>query len=332
MTDMQKLTKAIVVGLGSIALRHRKNLKLLFPEISIIAVPASGRISEQNIEFVDQIILTLEEAIKEKVDIAIVTSPAPFHAIHVKLLLLAGIPSLIEKPVTNNSQDAQDLIRIHKKTNTPVAVGYCLRYMPSSIKVRELLEQNIIGNIYNAFVSAGQYLPDWRSSKDYRNSVSAKVNLGGGALLELSHEIDYIQWLLGLMKVQYAQLRSSSELNLEVEELVDIVLVSDSGTVCNIHLDFFQKKAHRNCSFIGEKGRLDWDLLSNTIVLHTAEGSEVLFSEADWDPNQMYLALLTDFLDLSAGYKNSSIDLEQATKTVELIENIKDCAIEGVKQ
>lgn len=332
MTDMQKLTKAIVVGLGSIALRHRKNLKLLFPEISIIAVPASGRISEQNIEFVDQIILTLEEAIKEKVDIAIVTSPAPFHAIHVKLLLLAGIPSLIEKPVTNNSQDAQDLIRIHKKTNTPVAVGYCLRYMPSSIKVRELLEQNIIGNIYNAFVSAGQYLPDWRSSKDYRNSVSAKVNLGGGALLELSHEIDYIQWLLGLMKVQYAQLRSSSELNLEVEELVDIVLVSDSGTVCNIHLDFLQKKAHRNCSFIGEKGRLDWDLLSNTIVLHTAEGSEVLFSEADWDPNQMYLALLTDFLDLSAGYKNSSIDLEQATKTVELIENIKDCAIEGVKQ
>jgi len=61
-------------------------------------------------------------------------------------------------------------------------------------------------------------------------------------------------------------------------------------------------------------------------------GSEVLFSEADWDSNQMYLSLLTDFLDLAAGRKNSSIDLEQATKTVELIENIKNCAIEGAKQ
>ena len=332
MTDTRKITKAVVVGLGSIALRHRRNLKLLFPEVLIIAVPASGRVSNQNVEFADKIILTLEGAIKEKVDIAIVASPAPFHLIHAKLLLLAGIPSLIEKPVTSNLQDAQELIRIHNETGTPTAVGYCLRYMPSSIKMKELLGQNIIGNIYNAFVSVGQYLPDWRPSKDYKNSVSAKKSLGGGALLELSHEIDYIQWLLGSMEVQYAQLRSSSELNLEVEELADVVLVSDVGTVCNIHLDFLQKKVSRTCSFIGEKGRLDWDLLSNTIVLHTGEGSEVLFSEVDWDSNQMYLSLLTDFLDLVAGRENSSIDLEQATKTIELIESVKSCAIQGVKQ
>jgi len=332
MIHARKITKAVVVGLGNIALRHRRNLKLLFPEILIIAVPASGRISTQNVEFSDQIILTLEDAIKEKIDMAIVASPAPFHLTHAKLLLLAGIPSLIEKPVTSTLQDAQELIRIHDETGTPTAVGYCLRYMPSSIKMKEILEQNIIGNVYNAFVSVGQYLPDWRPSKEYQNSVSAQKSLGGGALLELSHEIDYIQWLLGSMEVQYAQLRHSSELNLEVEELADVILVSDTGTVCNIHLDFLQKKASRTCSFIGEKGRLDWDLPSNTIVLHIRGGSEVLFSEADWDSNQMYISLLTDFLDLAAERKNSSIDLEQATKTIELIESIKGCAIEGVKQ
>jgi predicted dehydrogenase len=326
------ITRAVVVGLGNIALRHRRNLKSLFPEIFIIAVPASGKVTNQNVDFADQIILTLEEAINEKVDIAIVASPAPFHAIHVKLLLLAGVPSLVEKPVTSNSQDAQELIRIHNETGTPTAVGYCLRYMPSSIKMKELFEKNIIGNIYNAFVSIGQYLPDWRPSKDYRHSVTAKKSLGGGALLELSHEIDYIQWLLGPMKVHYAQLRSSSELNLEVEELADVILVTDTGTVCNIHLDFLQKKANRTCSFVGEKGRLDWDLLSNTIQLHTKSGIVCLFSEADWDSNQMYLSLLTDFLDLVAGCKNSSIDLEQATKTIELIEGIKSCAIQGIKQ
>ena len=329
---MRKITKAIVIGLGSIALRHRRNLKQLFPEVLVIAVPASGKVLNQNIKFSDKIILTLEEAIKEGVDMAIVASPASFHLIHAKMLLLAGIPSLVEKPVTSNLQDAQGLIRIHKETDTPTVVGYCLRYMPSSIKMKELLGQNIIGNIYNAFVSVGQYLPDWRPSKDYKNSVSAKKSLGGGALLELSHEIDYIQWLLGSMEVQYAQLRSSSELNLEVEELADVVLVSDVGTVCNIHLDFLQKKASRTCSFIGEKGRLDWNLPSNTIKLHTREGGVCLFSEPDWDSNQMYLSLLTDFLDLVAGRENSSIDLEQATKTIELIESVKSCAIQGVKQ
>jgi len=329
---MHIITRAVVVGLGNIALRHRRNLKSLFPEIFIIAVSASGKVTNQNVEFADQIISSLDEVVREGVDMAIVASPAPFHKSHAKLLLLAGIPTLIEKPVTSSSQDVYELMKIYEETHTPAAVGYCLRYMPSSIKIKELLDQKIIGSIYNAFVDTGQYLPDWRPSKEYQNSVSAKKSLGGGVLLELSHEIDYIQWLLGSMEVQYAHLRSSSELNLEVEELVDVILVSDTGTVCNIHLDFLQKKANRTCSFIGEKGRLDWDLLSNTIMLHTGGGSEVLFSEADWDPNQMYLSLLTDFLDLVAGRKNSSIDLEQAIKTVELIESIKDCAIEGVRQ
>jgi predicted dehydrogenase len=332
MIHAYKITKAVVVGLGNIALRHRRNLKLLFPEIFIIAVPASGKISNQSVDFSDQIILNLDEAIKEGADIAIVASPAPFHTLHAEPLMLAGIPTLIEKPVTSNSQDVYKLIKIYEDTCTATAVGYCLRYMPSSIKIKELLDQKIIGSVYNAFVDVGQYLPSWRPLKDYRDSVSVKESLGGGALLELSHEIDYIQWLLGPMKVHYAQLRSSSELNLEVEELVDLVLVSDAGTVCNIHLDFLQKKASRSCSFIGEKGRLDWDLLSNTITLHTEKDSMVLFAKSDWDSNEMYLSLLRDFVDLAVNRKNLSVNLKQAAKTVELIEKIKDCAIQGVKQ
>ena len=329
---MTMITRAVVVGLGNIALRHRRNLKSLFPEIFIIAVPASGKVTNQNVEFSDQIISSLDEVEREGVDMIIVASPASFHLSHAKFSLLAGIPTLVEKPVTSNSQDAYELMKIYEETHTPTAVGYCLRYMPSSIKIKKLLDQKIIGSIYNAFVDIGKYLPDWRPSKDYRDSVSTKISLGGGALLELSHEIDYIQWLLGSMKGHYAQLRSTSKLSLEVEELVDLVLVSDDGTVCYVHLDFLQKKIRRTCSFIGEKGRLDWDLLSNRITLHTGEGSEVLFAETDWDSNQMYLSLLTDFLDLVAGRKNSSINLEQATKTIELIEDIKSCAIQGVKQ
>ena len=58
----------------------------------------------------------------------------------------------------------------------------------------------------------------------------------------------------------------------------------------------------------------------------------MLFDEADWDPNQMYLSLLIDFFDLVAGRQNSVIGIEQATKTIELIEDIKNCAFQGIKQ
>ena len=329
---MEVIKKVIVVGLGNISLRHRRNLKLLFPNVHVIAIPASGKIVNQNIEFSDQISLSIEEVIQDGIDMAIVASPAPFHAEHTIALIRAGIPTLVEKPVTSDSQDAHKLIEVYKETNTPIAIGYCLRYMPSSIKIKEFLDQKIIGNIYNVFIDIGQYLPDWRPSKDYRDSVSAKASLGGGVLLELSHEIDYIQWLLGPMKVHYAQLRSSLELNLEVEELADLVLVSDMGTVCNIHMDFLQKKAKRVCSFVGEKGRIDWDLLTNSIVLSAKKGDKTLFKEKDWDSNKMYLSLLKDFSSLAKGHANTCVDLMQATSTVKLIEDIKQHAIQGVKQ
>jgi predicted dehydrogenase len=329
---MKIIRKAIVIGLGNIAVRHRRNLKLLFPEIFIIALSSSGKIINQNTDFADQIVLNLNDVVLEGVDIVIIASPSSFHKLHAEIFLLDGIPTLIEKPVTSNSKDAYELIKIIEKNHTPTAVGYCLRYMPSAIKMKELLDQKKIGNIYNAFVDIGQYLPDWRPSINHQDSVSSKLTLGGGVLLELSHEIDYLQWLLGSLKVNYSQLRSSSELNLEVEELVDLVLISEIGTVCYVHMDFLQKKASRTCSFIGEKGRLDWDLINNRITLNSAEGSRVLFDEADWDPNQMYLSLLLDFFDLAAGRQNSSTSIEEATKTLELIEDIKNSAFQGIKQ
>ena len=326
------IKKAIVVGLGSIALRHRKNLKSLFPSVCVIAVPASGKVKDQNIEFSDKVIERLEIAIQEDPDIAIVASPAPFHALHTVSLLHAGVPTLIEKPVTSNLQDLNELMSVYKETETHTAVGYCLRYMPSAVKMKEFLDQKIIGNVYNAFVDVGQYLPDWRPSKDYRQSVSARENLGGGVLLELSHEVDYLQWLLGPMQLHYAQLRCSSELDLEVEELADLVLVSEIGTVCNIHMDFLQKEAHRTCSFIGKKGRIEWNLLENSIILHTKNSKKVLYEDQDWNRNLMYTALLEDFVRLVKGDRNCCVDLIQAGKTVELIENIKKNSIQGVKQ
>lgn len=326
------IKKAIVVGNGNIAARHRKNLKLLLPDVFIIAVPTRGNLSTQKIDNANEVILDLNEAINNKADIAIVASPSTFHKKHAVELMLAGVPSLIEKPIASNILDAKQMIKTQLQTGTPICAGYSLRYMPSSIQIKKLLEKKIIGNVYNAFVNVGQFLPNWRPKKNYKETVSAKKILGGGVLLELSHEIDYIQWLLGSMKVDYAQLRNSSELKLEVEELADFVLVSEKGTVCNIHLDFLQKKAHRTCTFIGEKGNLEWDLIKNKIQLLTEEANVCLFADEDWDSNQMYINLLKDFLKLAKGTKNSTINLEQAIKTIELINKVSECAVQGVTQ
>ncbi|TMS92571.1 oxidoreductase [Pseudoalteromonas sp. S201] len=321
------MKKVAVIGLGNIATRHRHNLKLLFPKVKLLAMSASGRIPEESISDCDGIATSIEELIKAQVELVIVASPAPFHASHSISFIEAGIPTLIEKPVTTTVKDAKAInqaIELHK---TPVSIGYCLRYLPSAQKLKLLLEQETIGDIYNAHIEIGQYLPDWRPSKSYQNSVSAQKKLGGGALLELSHELDYAQWLLGPLKIKCSILRSTEELALDVEDMVDIFALTELGAVTTIHLDFLQRKAHRQCSLVGSKGRIDWDLILNQLTLITATEETVLYSDPKWDKNQMYLAMLDDFIQMIKKNEHGCIKFSEAISTISLIDEIKQQAI-----
>ena len=321
------MQKIAVIGLGNITTRHRKNLKTIYPNAVIYAMSASGRIPVDSISNADIIVNSISEIINHKPNMAIVASPATFHARHAVPLIEAGIPVLIEKPLAVEESDTLAIINAVNKYQVPVAVGYCLRYLPSSNYIKTLLEEKLIGKLYNVFVNTGQYLPDWRPDKDYHDSVSASRHLGGGALLELSHEIDYIQWLLGPLKSQYAILQSSEELSLDVEDVVDILAINSEEVVVSIHLDFLQRQAHRKCRFIGSKGSIEWDLLKNEIVLITKENNETLFSEPEWDKNKMYLNMILDFESLILKKPNKCITLIEANNTVSLITEIKASVI-----
>ena len=321
------MKKVAVIGLGNIATRHRHNLKLLFPKVELLVMSASGRIPKENINECDGIAMSVDELIRAQVELVIVASPAPFHAQHSIPFIEAGIPTLIEKPVSTSVEDAEAINRAINLHQTPVSIGYCLRYLPSAQKLKILLEQGRIGTLYNAHIEIGQYLPDWRPHKNYRNSVSAQKRLGGGALFELSHELDYAQWLLGPLQVKHTVLRTSEELALDVEDMVDIIALTDLGAVATIHLDFLQRKAHRKCSFVGSKGRIDWDLMLNELTLITATETSVLYSEPKWDKNQMYLAMIEDFVQMIAKKKHTCIKFTEAIRTVSLIAEIKQQAI-----
>ena len=313
-----------VIGLGNIATRHRSNLKMLFPEVQLVVMSASGRIPKESVSDSDHIAESIDEIIQLQVQFAIIASPAPFHAQHAIPLIKAGIPVLIEKPVSVTETDAQALIDAEAQYKTPVAVGYCLRYLPSAQQVRQMIQEGVIGNLYNAFIEIGQYLPDWRPTKDYRETVSAKTELGGGVLLELSHELDYAQWILGSLTPKYVVLRASEELGLEVEDNADLLMTTAKGAVVNIHLDFLQRKAHRKCRFIGSEGCIEWDLIRNEVVLIKAKEQQEIYSAPDWDKNQMYLEMVTDFIKKINGQPNQSISLQEAERTVGLIVEMKE--------
>lgn len=308
-----------VIGMGSIAKRHLSNLRYLHPKSKIYSVSASGRNTELP-ENADAVI-NMERLLKEKPVYVIVASPAPFHIKMANSLLLNGIAVLIEKPLADNIESCMRLFSgVRSHHDTIAYVGYCLRFLPSALVVKNFLNGGMLGKVYNVESNVGQFLPSWRNDKNYKDSVSARKDLGGGALLELSHELDYLLWLFGDLELQHSWLRTTNELDLDVEEIADLVLTTTSGTYISVHLDFIQKSTQRYCEFTGEKGRLVWSLMENTVSLFNSKGTEVLFSEPKYNKNGMYIDMLKAFENKDA---SNLATIESSLKVIQLIEDAK---------
>ena len=102
---------------------------------------------------------------------------------------------------------------------------------------------------------------------NYQQSVSAQKKLGGGALLELSHEMDYINWIFGTNYKMKSFFINSKILNIDVEDNVKIIFNFSNKILGSLSLDFLNQKKTRLMTINGTKGTLKVDLIKNTLSL-----------------------------------------------------------------
>lgn len=315
-----------VLGMGSIAHRHVRNLRALHAGSEILVVSASGA-NKQCPEGADRVV-DLDTALKASARYAVVASPAPFHTSGALVFLEAGVPVLIEKPLAAQSAEA---IAFFAKATEPgipaVRVGYCLRFLSTAGTVSDILASGRLGDLLNVSSFVGQYLPDWRPGTDYRQSVSANGSLGGGALLELSHELDLLNWFIDGLDVSHSWLRKQMLLALDVEECADLVLTSKTGCHINLHMDFWQRDTRRDMEFIGSNGRMRWDLMTNTVeISHPGAAPEILTGTEE-QRGDIYIAMLRAFEAQISGSAQSPdarlATVEQALLVIRQIEKAK---------
>ena len=152
-------------------------------------------------------------------------------------------------------------------------------------------------------MECGSYLPEWRERQDYRQSVSANSDLGGGVLLELSHDLDYIRWFFGEMKSVYAKIQNSGTLDIDVEDSVDIIFESERGFSASVHLDFNTRNTRRKCIAKCSEGNLSWDAFGNKVIWQPVDGLEEVEMYQN-DRNYVYKEQLKHFLIASRKMSN----------------------------
>jgi predicted dehydrogenase len=312
----------LVVGSGSIAKRHIRNLRYLYPGMEITCVSASGRRLEPSEVGASSVCNSIEQAVEAPLAFAIVASPAPLHLANLQKLITANIPVLVEKPL---SHDQEELAKYDfSNAINKIGVAYNLRYMPSANKVKRIISDRVLGRLNNVQIECGQYLPDWRPGTDYRQGVSAQKKLGGGALLELSHELDYLLWIFGGIRSVVAKVETTGILDIDVEDNVNALMVSEDDYIIQLHLDFLQRTPKRMLRAVCSKGNLVWDLINNTVSIEGKEGRvELIYSDPYYDKNEMYVEQLKGFIGFTKNQAKFESTIDSASNVMNLIAAIR---------
>ncbi len=245
--------RVAVIGQGSIGRRHAAialelGHELVVYDPSPAVTPPPGALRAAGV------CECLQEA-----DAAIVASPSSEHVAHARAAITRGVPVLVEKPLALDAAHAAELDCLAQERSTMLSVAMNLREHPGVRELAALVAAGAVGSILRAAAWCGSWLPGWRPASDYRDSYSARRELGGGVLLDVAvHELDYLLWLAGRASSVSALTRHASELETDVEDVASITLELASGGVAELAVDYVDHAYTRGCRIVGSGGTLHW--------------------------------------------------------------------------
>jgi glutamate-1-semialdehyde 2,1-aminomutase/spore coat polysaccharide biosynthesis protein SpsF len=316
--------RALVVGCGSIGRRHAKNLKSLGVRHLGLCDTSPEALNRCQEEVNGEAFGDYGQALRKfDPDIVLICTPPVYHVEEALAALQARAHVFIEKPLSHESSGIQALIAEARRRDRNVQIGYNMRFQPGLRILKELVDSGKIGRVLWLSAEAGQYLPDWRPWQHYRESYSARHELGGGIILDGSHELDYICWLLGRPTEVTCRAEHLSSLDVDVEDSAWIYLSFPEGRRAELHLDFVQRAYTRTCKVVGETGTVVWDFGVPEVRWFSAGQPGWRSIPYVFEVNDMYVAEIVHFLESLGNKTGPMVDLEQGRDVIRVVEAAK---------
>jgi len=319
-----------IVGLGSIGRRHLRLISEIRPDIKIIVVRSGHGSACDEEKMAVKVTDSIGDAIKEGIQAAIISSPATLHLKQSLELAKNGIHLLIEKPISHTSDRVKELLKIVNENRITIMVGYVLRYDLGAMKFKNWLDNKVKGKILHARIECGSYLPDWRPDQDYRKTVSALPELGGGVLLELSHELDYLHWFFGNPVDVQAQIRNSGTLDINVEDQADLLITSKQGYPITVQIDFNRRHIERKCKVLTTEGELIWDAVNKNVTWKGVNKEQSKY-EYNNERNSIYRKQLEVFFDCIENDNDPIVTVKDGINVISLIDAVRNASEKGIR-
>ena len=314
--------KALVVGYGSIGRRHVNNL-LTIPNIEVLVCTSRTDVNTKNGRI--KIYKSLDDSITQKPDFGVIANVSNLHIPTAMKLAQNNIDLFIEKPLSNSTSGISKLVSLVKKKRLITMMGCNLRFNPGIQRVKEILSKKEIGRVISVRSECGSYLPNWHPHEDYRTGYAARTDMGGGVVLTVIHEIDYLYWMFGDVKEVFSISDRFSDLEIKAEDLSASVIRFKNNIIGELHLDYFQRPFARNCKIIGTKGTIEWNEETNSVRVFHAEKEkwEEKIRIRNYDNNEEYVKEMVHFIKSVKQRKGTTNDIIQGFKTLQIALAIK---------
>ena len=316
--------KFVIIGCGSIGERHLRNLQALSAGEIFAFDKDIKRLAIIEEKYQVRVSTNLEDFLDDQVDALVICVPPSLHVPYALRGIECNCHLFIEKPLSHDLENVDILLEQAQAEDLIISVGYNFRFHPGLRLVKQLIDHNKIGKILGARVEAGQYLPDWHPWQDYREMYTAKKELGGGIILDGSHEIDYIRWLVGEVNEVSCFAGKLSNLEVETEDTAEIILRFNNGAIAGIHLDFVQRVYSRSCKIIGEEGTIIWDYLGREVGVFSAQTGSWERTKIEYEANDMYVEEMRHFIRCIRKEETPIVDGTSAKRVLEIASAAKE--------
>jgi predicted dehydrogenase len=270
------MTRALVVGGGSIGIRHARVLGAMGLEVAVTSsradldLPTFSTVSAAVTEFAPSYVVIATETAR--------------HADTVRELSGAGYRGavLIEKPLAVPQAELETAGFRH------TGVGYNLRFHAVTRRLAELLAQG--DDVVAVEVYVGQHLSTWRPDRAVADQYSAHAAAGGGVLRDLSHELDYLGLLFGLCLRVVAVGGRLTEVTVDSDDAWGVLARYERAPIVTTQLNYLALPARRRIAVTTATGLIEADFMTGRIE-HPG-GVEILEIDRDESYRRMHEAML----------------------------------------
>ncbi len=253
------MPRVLIIGVGSIGERHLRCFQQTArADVSLVEINPALRQTVAERYGVTAPWGSLEEALVDPPDIAVVATPAPFHVAMTQQLVERGVHVLIEKPLSINEEGLDALASSISEKDVTVGVAYVMRHHPCLQQMRAAIRSGRFGKPVQIVVVSGQHFPLYRPA--YRDIYYKAHATGGGAIQDaLTHLMNAGEWLVGPVTKLVADADHKVLDGVTVEDTVHVITRHES-VMGSFSLNQHQAPNETTITVICDRGttRLEW--------------------------------------------------------------------------